>query len=91
MSAIYKTKSPCYYCHQCGMLISLDVETFPFCSKEHADESAAAAHREMTSGQIKLWAKFINHQLAAWSALFELVTGNKPPKIKEILAVISGH
>lgn len=41
--------------------------------------------------QLKLWAKFINHQFAAWSALFELITDFKPPKMKEILAMISGH
>jgi len=41
--------------------------------------------------QLKLWAKFINHQYAAWAALFELITGDKPPKMKEILAIISGH
>ena len=41
--------------------------------------------------KIKLWAKFINHQYAAWSALFELTAGFKPPKLKEISAVISGH
>lgn len=41
--------------------------------------------------QLKLWAKFINHQYAAWSALFELVTGFKPPKMKETADIISGH
>lgn len=41
--------------------------------------------------QIKLWAKFINHQYASWSALFELITGYKPPKMKEVAAIISGH
>jgi hypothetical protein len=46
---------------------------------------------EVKSDQLKLWAKFINHQYAAWSALFELITGEKPPKMKEILAIISGH
>lgn len=40
---------------------------------------------------LKLWAKFINHQYAAWSALFELITGQKAPKLKEINAIISGH
>lgn len=54
-------------------------------------KSSADYRREMASEQIKLWAKFINHQLAAWAAIYELITGNKPPKIKEILAVISGH
>ncbi len=41
--------------------------------------------------KLKLWAKFINHQYAAWSALFELITGFKPPKMKEVAAIISGH
>jgi len=41
--------------------------------------------------QLKLWAKFTNHQYAAWSALFELITGYKPPKMKEVAAIISGH
>jgi hypothetical protein len=41
--------------------------------------------------KLKLWAKFINHQYAAWSALFELITGEKPPKMREITALISGH
>ena len=53
--------------------------------KAEADEMI---QREST---IKLWAKFINHILAAQAALFELITGEKPPKIKEILAIISGH
>ena len=47
--------------------------------------------KSKSENQIKLWAKFINHQLAAWAAIFELITGNKPPKLKEILATISGH
>lgn len=41
--------------------------------------------------KLKLWAKFINYQYAAWSALFELITGFKPPKMKEVAAIISGH
>ena len=41
--------------------------------------------------QLKLWAKFINHQYAASSALFELITGYKAPKMKEVAAIISGH
>lgn len=65
-------------------------------AKDTAIDSARELARELTGqlskeNEIKLWAKFINHQLAAWAALFELTTGNKPPKIKEILAVISGH
>jgi adenine-specific DNA methylase len=41
--------------------------------------------------QLKLWAKYINHQYAAQAALFELITGYKPPKMKEVAAMISGH
>ena len=41
--------------------------------------------------KLKLWAKFINHQYAAFAALFELITGFKPPKMKEVAAIISGH
>lgn len=70
------------------------------CSKDHhdiitgilpnPDIQESMEHNEKTV-QIKLFAKFVNHQLAAWSALFELITGDKPPKMKEILAIISGH
>jgi hypothetical protein len=41
--------------------------------------------------RLKLFAKFINHQYAAWSALYELITMQKPPKMKDINVVISGH
>lgn len=41
--------------------------------------------------KIKLWAKYVNHQYAAQAALFELITGLKPPKMKEMAAIISGH
>ncbi len=41
--------------------------------------------------KIKLWVKFINHNYAAWSALFELITGFKPPKMKDVANMISGH
>ena len=41
--------------------------------------------------KIKLWARVINYQYAASSALFELITGYKPPKMKEITAIISGY
>lgn len=41
--------------------------------------------------KLKLWAKFINHQYAAFSALFELITGFKPPRMRETADIISGH
>lgn len=45
----------------------------------------------MTKEQkIKLWAKFVNHQYASWAALFELITGFKPPKMKDVADLISG-
>ena len=92
MSTTYQTKPPDYYCPWCQKSVNHMDDHFPFCSQGHADKDEERFHQELTiPKQIKLWAKFINHQLAAWSALFELVTGNKPPKIKEILAVISGH
>lgn len=46
---------------------------------------------ERKKNRLKLWAKFINHQYAAWSALFEIITNQKPPKLKEVNAIISGH
>ena len=52
---------------------------------------AEAEEMIQRESKLKLWAKFINHQYAAWSALFELITGFKPPKMKEIAAIISGH
>ena len=85
-------------CHWCGGQYA-SREFYPACSQDHRDKLAGevgdepcnpAINREKDA-EIKLWAKFINHQLAAWAAIFELITGNKPPKIKEILAVISGH
>lgn len=65
-------------------------------AKDTAIDSARELASKLSSqlskeNEIKLWAKFINHQLAAWAVIYELITGNKPPKIKEILAVISGH
>lgn len=41
--------------------------------------------------QLKLFAKIINHQYAAWSALFELITGYKPPKMKDIISMYGSH
>lgn len=35
--------------------------------------------------KLKLYAEFIRHQIAAFSILFEIITGTKPPKIKELL------
>ncbi|KKM04936.1 hypothetical protein LCGC14_1759200 [marine sediment metagenome] len=52
---------------------------------------AEAEEMIQRESKLRLWAKFINHQYAAWSALFELITGYKPPKMKEIAAIISGH
>lgn len=52
---------------------------------------AEAEEMIQRESKLRLWAKFINHQYAAWSALFELITGFKPPKMKEIAAIISGH
>ena len=78
-----------YRCHWCGE---------QSCSKEHLIElqkTGVAINRDyidqLPQAQLKLFAKFINHQYAAWSALFELVTGQKPPKMKEVSAIISGH
>lgn len=85
-------------CHWCGKQYA-SREYGPACSLDHRDKLRnevgdkpynPSINREKEA-EIKLWAKFINHQLAAWAAIFELITGNKPPKIKEILAVISGH
>lgn len=39
--------------------------------------------------KVKLYAKFINHVLGASSALFELITGVKPPKLRELLNISS--
>jgi hypothetical protein len=44
-----------------------------------------------TDRRVKLLAKIVNHQYAALAALFELITGQKPPKLKVIIALISGH
>lgn len=41
--------------------------------------------------KLKLWATFINHNYSAWAALFELITGFKPPKLKDLLPMLSGH
>lgn len=41
--------------------------------------------------KVKLWAKFINHQYAAWAALFELITGFKPPKLKDTISLLGSH
>ena len=92
MSATYQTRPPGHFCPWCDIVVLPGSRAFPFCSQEHAAKDEEKFLRELTiPRQIKLWAKFINHQLAAWAALFELITGNRPPKIKEILAVISGH
>jgi len=56
-------------------------------------DSLRAEAEEMVQreGKIKLWAKFVNHQYAAWAAFFELVTGFKPPRMKETADIISGY
>ena len=54
-------------------------------------QKAEAQGMIQRESQLKLWAKFANHQYAAWSALFELITGYKPPKMKDVAAIISGH
>ena len=54
-------------------------------------QKAEAQGMIQRESQLKLWAKFANHQYASWSALFELITGFKPPKMKEVAAIISGH
>lgn len=47
--------------------------------------------KSKSENQIKLWATFVNHQYSAWSALFELITGFKPPRLKDLLPKLSGH
>lgn len=84
-----------FRCHWCGNQYA-NREFYPACSQDHRDELIGKVNdgpckpREK-EGKIKLWVKFVNHQYAAWSALFELITGFEPPKMKEILAMISGH
>lgn len=40
----------------------------------------------MTKEQrLKAFAKFVNHVIAASMALYELVTGEQPPKLRDIL------
>ncbi len=76
-------------CHWCGQPRNEDFA--PFCSQEHFEKMENATIQDANRDKLKLWAKFINHQYAAWSALFELITGFKPPKMKEMMAIISGH
>lgn len=35
--------------------------------------------------RIKTYAKFLTHVLGACAALFELITGEKPPKLRDVL------
>lgn len=44
-----------------------------------------------TDRRVKLLAKIVKHQYAALAALFELITGHKPPRLKVLVALISGH
>jgi hypothetical protein len=76
-------------CHWCGQ--PWNEEFIPFCSQEHFEEMENADVQKANQSTIKLWGKFINHQYAAWAALFELITGFKPPKMKEMTSIISGH
>lgn len=78
-------------CHWCGDYVWPGNGWYPCCSEEHLDKLRADIDTDHEKDKIKLWAKFINHQYAAWAVLFELITGFKPPKLKEISAVISGH
>lgn len=56
------------------------------------DEERAWAQETLAKRkQLKLWATFINHNYSAWAALFELITGFKPPKLKDLLPTLSGH
>lgn len=72
-----------YRCYRCGNHY-YDRNFHPACSEKHLKElrSKCASPNQHT---LKLWAKFINHQYAAWSTLFELVTGDKSPKLKDIM------
>lgn len=55
------------------------------------NDSEVSIMTETRDADLKLWAKFVNHQYAAWAALFELITGSRPPKLKDVAARISGH
>lgn len=84
-------------CHWCGRQYTV-TEFYPTCSEEHLVKlrDGQTAHsppvaKEAKEAKIKLWAKFANHQYASWSALFELITGFKPPKMKDVADLISGH
>ena len=38
--------------------------------------------------KVRLFAKFVNHQYAAAAVLFEIITGSKPPRLKELLRLL---
>lgn len=80
-------------CHWCGQPFT-GQEFYPACSEGHQiklkGDTGQAVYLAKRA-KIKLWVKFVNHNYAAWSALFELITGFKPPKMKDIAALISGH
>ncbi len=92
-------------CHLCGKAYATK-EFYPACSEDHLNELRLTCSRpedtplgtarkdaEILAKQdkIKLWVKYINHSYAARAALFELITGFKPPKMKDVAALISGH
>lgn len=83
-------------CHLCGHSYAT-AEFYPACSQEHLDKLRSEVGQAVYSpvvakeAKIKLWATFINHSYSAWSALFELITGFKPPKLKDLLPLMSGH
>jgi hypothetical protein len=62
-------------------------KTESICNLEDGDKPG----KNVLDQRLKLFAKFINHQYAAWSALYELITSQKPPKMKDINLIISGH
>lgn len=83
-------------CYWCGQSYT-QAEFYPTCSQDHLDRltediqiNKADRSAPMVQDKIKLWVKFINHSYAGWSALFELITGLKPPKMKDVAALISG-
>lgn len=63
----------------------LDIELQP--AGQHIEKQQCMRKQR----KLRLWAKFINHQYASFSALYELITREKPPKMKETQSIISGH
>ncbi len=83
-------------CHWCGRRCTVNIKFYPACSEDHLARLRGEVEQTVYSppvakeAQIKLWVKYINHSYAAWSALFELITGFKPPRMKDVAALISG-